>query len=97
MKLLLDTHVFLWYITSDAKLPYTFRDAIRDPNNDVYLSAAAIWEAVIKFALGKLPLPKAPADYLPKQRDSHGILSLPIDEAVFNLFGSASIIASRSI
>jgi hypothetical protein len=45
MKLLLDTHVFLWYITADPKLPATFRTAIQDPANEVYLSVASIWEA----------------------------------------------------
>ncbi len=58
MRLLLDTHVFLWYISADSRLPIAFRDAIRDPANDVYLSVASIWEAIIKHALGKLPPPK---------------------------------------
>jgi hypothetical protein len=59
MRLLLDTHVFLWYISADPQLPVAFRDAIRDPANEVYLSAASVWEAVIKHALGKLSLPEA--------------------------------------
>ena len=54
MKLLLDTHVFLWYITADPKLPATFRAAIQDVSNEVFLSAASVWEAVIKHNLGKL-------------------------------------------
>src|SRR3954468_13413938 len=80
MRLLLDTHVFLWYITADAKLPATFRAAITDPANEVFLSVASVWEAVIKYDLGKLPLPAPPAAYLPQQRDAHGIAALPIDE-----------------
>jgi len=80
MKLLLDTHIFLWYISADPQLPIAFRDAIRDPANEVYLSVASVWEAVIKFALGKLPLPEAPAEYLPRQREAHQIKSLPIEE-----------------
>jgi PIN domain nuclease of toxin-antitoxin system len=80
MRLLLDTHVFLWYISADPKLPATFQAAIQDPANEVYLSVASVWEAVIKYHLGKLPLPSPPADYLPQQRDAHGIASLPIDE-----------------
>jgi PIN domain nuclease of toxin-antitoxin system len=80
MKLLLDTHVFLWYITADPKLPAAFRAAIQDPANEVYLSVASVWEAVIKLQLGKLPLPTPPADYLPRQRSAHGIASLPIEE-----------------
>jgi PIN domain nuclease of toxin-antitoxin system len=80
MRLLLDTHVFLWYITADAKLPAAFRSAIQDPTNEVYLSAASVWEAVIKHGLGKLTLPASPAIYLPQQREAHGISSLPVDE-----------------
>ena len=80
MKLLLDTHVFLWYITADPSLPSTYRDAIQDPANEVFLSAASIWEAVIKHALGKLPLPAPPADFLPQQRIAHNISKLPVDE-----------------
>ncbi|HEX4589699.1 MAG TPA: type II toxin-antitoxin system VapC family toxin [Gemmataceae bacterium] len=80
MRLLLDTHVFLWYITADPRLPAAFRTAISDPANEVYLSVASVWEAVIKHALGKLPLPTAPGEYLPQQRNAHGIASLPVDE-----------------
>jgi PIN domain nuclease of toxin-antitoxin system len=82
MKLLLDTHVFLWYITADAKLPVNFQAAIRDPANEVHLSVVSIWEIVIKHGLGKLPLPSPPSDYLPQQRVAHGIESLPVIEEV---------------
>jgi PIN domain nuclease of toxin-antitoxin system len=83
MNLLLDTHVFLWYITGDPRLPEAFRTAIQDAGNTVSLSVASIWEAVIKNQLGKLPLPGPPAEYLPEQRVRHRIESLPIDEATF--------------
>jgi PIN domain nuclease of toxin-antitoxin system len=52
MRLLLDTHVFLWYITADARLPVPFLVAIREPTNEVYLSVVSIWEAVIKHGPG---------------------------------------------
>jgi PIN domain nuclease of toxin-antitoxin system len=83
MRLLLDTHVFLWYISADPQLPVAFREAIRDPANEVFLSAASVWEAVIKYALGKLPLPEAPAEYLPRQRGAHCITPLPVEEGAF--------------
>lgn len=83
MRILLDTHIFLWYISADRQLPPAFRDAIRDPANEVYLSAASVWEAVIKYALGKLPLPEAPAAYLPRQREAHRIAALPVEEGAF--------------
>lgn len=84
MKLLLDTHVFLWYITADPKLPATFRAAGQDSGNEVYLSVASIREAVIKYQLGKLPLSAPPADLLPLQREAHGIASLPVDEGAMS-------------
>jgi len=88
MKLLLDTHIFLWYINTDPRLPGLVKDAVQDRNNDVFLSAASVWEAAIKNALGKLPLPGPPAEYLPRQRRAHQIESLPItEEAISHLVG----------
>jgi PIN domain nuclease of toxin-antitoxin system len=81
MRLLLDTHIFLWLITGDSRLPGTFKNSIVDRDNDVYLSAASIWEIVVKYQLGKLPLPEPPETYIPKEREMHQILSLPITES----------------
>lgn len=81
MKLLLDTHVFLWFISGDTKLKPEHRAAIEDANNEVYFSVASVWEAVIKSQLGKLPLPQPAAVYLPEQRIRHRIATLEIDEA----------------
>ena len=69
MRLLLDTHVFLRYITAGSRLPAPFLGAVRDPTNEVYLSVASVWEAVIKHGLGKLHLPAPPAEYLAQQWD----------------------------
>ena len=80
MKILLDTHIFLWFISGDIQLETDVRDEIREPNNEIYLSVVSIWEAVVKYQLGKLPLPEHPATYLPKQRDLHQITSLNLDE-----------------
>lgn len=82
MKLLLDTHVFLWFITNDARLPLKFRKALSAPENDVYLSVASVWESLIKFQSGKLPLPESAETYLPRQRAKHNIATLPVDEKV---------------
>lgn len=81
MKILLDTHIFLWFISGDTKLSTDVRDAIRDPDNEAYLSAVSIWEAIVKYQLGKLTLPEPPQTYLPKQRDLHQISSLALDES----------------
>lgn len=81
MQLLLDTHIFLWYVTGDTKLSTATRDAIDEPNNDVFLSVGSFWEIVIKYELGKLPLPQTPDRFIPAQRKAHGIQSLPFDES----------------
>ena len=78
---MLDTHVFLWYISADRQLPVAFGEAVRDSANEVYLSVASVWEAVIKYNLGKLLLPEAPSEYLPRQREAHRIATLPVEEA----------------
>lgn len=81
MRLLLDTHVFLWFITADPRLPEPFKNAILDTENEAFLSVAAFWEIVVKNQLGKLPLPESPGTYIPKERDLHQISSLPILES----------------
>ena len=81
MKLLLDTHIFLWFISADARLSAEVKALIVAPENEVYLSVASVWEVVIKYQLGKLPLPQTPEIYLPVQRQNHGISSLEIDES----------------
>ncbi len=80
MRILLDTHIFLWFISGDTQLSTNLRDEIRDPDNEVYLSAVSVWEAIVKYQLGKLPLPENPETYLPKQRNLHQIASLALDE-----------------
>ncbi|MCP6762366.1 MAG: type II toxin-antitoxin system VapC family toxin [Fischerella sp. CENA71] len=80
MKILLDTHIFLWFISGDNRLSVDVRDAIRDSDNEVYLSVVSIWESIVKYQLGKLPLPLSPEIYLPKQRDRHQIANLDLDE-----------------
>lgn len=80
MKILLDTHIFLWFISGDPRLSADLRDAIRQTDNEVYLSVVSIWESIVKHSLGKLPLPEPPETYLPKQRSLHQIVSLAVDE-----------------
>jgi len=56
MKLLLDTHTFLWFVNDNPKLSNRLKDLIEDTNNVSYLSVASLWEMSIKFNLGKLML-----------------------------------------
>jgi|ERR1035437_8001809 PIN domain nuclease of toxin-antitoxin system len=80
MNLLLDTHVFLWFLLDDSRLPEPFRQAIKFEENRVYLSVVSVWETAIKQQLGKLPLPGPAAVYLPEARRRHHIEPLPLNE-----------------
>jgi PIN domain nuclease of toxin-antitoxin system len=52
MRLLLDTHISLWFISGDARLAVDWRESIRDADNEVYVSVVSLWEAVVKHRLG---------------------------------------------
>ena len=58
MNLLLDSHALLWALGAPEKLKPRAHDAIVDPRNAVYFSAASIWELELKAAKGKLVLPE---------------------------------------
>jgi PIN domain nuclease of toxin-antitoxin system len=73
VRLLLDTHVVLWWLADDPSLSQEIKASL-DHEPDVYVSAATIWEVAIKQAIGKL---KEPAD-LPERILSSGFVQLPI-------------------
>ena len=56
MRLLLDTHTFLWFVTNDPQLSENALHWIADPTNQVLISPASYWEIAIKVSLGKYPL-----------------------------------------
>ncbi len=80
MKILLDTHAFLWWITDAPQLSETARNIIRNSKNSLYWSSASSWEVAIKYALGRLPLPDKPEIFLPKELEKNRIESLPITD-----------------
>ena len=67
MKLLLDTHVILWWLADDPALKPDARSAISETSNLVHVSAVSLWEIVIKRSLGKLRLPDDWADVLMRE------------------------------
>lgn len=81
MKVLLDTHVFLWFVSADHRLSPAMLDGLRDPSNRIFLSVVSLWEIIVKHQIGKLPLPAQPATYVTAQRVRHRIETLPLDEA----------------
>lgn len=56
MRLLLDTHILLWWVAGDRKLPRSLRDRITSAENDVSVSAATFWEIAIKMSLGRIDI-----------------------------------------
>lgn len=79
MKVILDTHVFLWWIVDDPRLSPRARQVLSQPKNELLLSAASGWEMAIKVGLGKLKIP-APIDrFIIDQLNINGISVLPID------------------
>ncbi len=73
MKFLLDTSVFLWGLSDEHRLNLRGQDILASSSSELYFSAAGTWEIAIKYALGSLPLPKAPAEFV-----FHALRSGPI-------------------
>lgn len=80
MKILLDTVVFLQIISGSSSLSKKSLDLFSDSHNDIYLSVISIWEIILKYKLGKLPLPESPDIMITDQARRHDISILPLDE-----------------
>ena len=78
MRLLLDTHAFLWWLEGNPRFPATARRAIQDAANDVIVSAATAWEITTKHRLGKLRMAAAVAEDVPAAIATQGFEALPI-------------------
>ena len=81
MKILLDTHCWLWWITTPERLSPEAQKLITDGGNQVFLSAASSWEIAIKCALGKLPLPENPEKFVPPRLTRDAIKPLSINHS----------------
>ncbi len=77
MKLLLDTHAWLWLQHAPERLGSAL-SATQDPAHELLFSAASSWEIAIKFALGKLTLPVPPTSYVPDRIASSGVVPLAV-------------------
>lgn len=84
MRLLLDTHVWLWLISAPDRLTETMRRQLTDPTAELYLSVAAVWEIAIKHAAGKLRYSGSPQAQVPIhiQRSGVAILGITVDHAL---------------
>ncbi|MGH9256975.1 MAG: type II toxin-antitoxin system VapC family toxin [Vicinamibacterales bacterium] len=79
MRLLLDTCTFLW-LSGGGGLSSDAAAAVRDPSNDVLLSAVSVWEIASKHKAGRLPLPEPPDRLIPTERGLRGVGALAFDE-----------------
>jgi PIN domain nuclease of toxin-antitoxin system len=86
MKLLLDTHAFLWSLFSPEKLGQRARREIISPENEVSVSVVTFWEVSLKYALGKLELSGVAPEELPDFADQMGLEILPIHPAEASSF-----------
>ena len=78
MKLLLDTHAYLWWTDSDPRLSGVAKSAISDPANDVYVSSVTAIEMAIKVSLGKLTIPLPLEAFLGTTMGAAGFIELPL-------------------
>lgn len=83
MKLLLDTHTFLWFITGNLRLSTKARLLIEDAANDKFVSIVSLWEIALKFSLGKLILTDDFDVLFPNQLIVNGFTELPIETKHF--------------
>lgn len=86
MKILFDTHAFLWFCRGDKKLSAKARHIIEDEATVLFLSVASVWEMAIKLSLGKLHFQKPFETMIPDLLDQNGIFLLPLQmDHIFSL------------
>ncbi|PZU96726.1 MAG: PIN domain nuclease [Pseudanabaena sp.] len=78
MKVLLDTHAFLWWVADDPQISTNAKDIISNPDNEVYFSVVNAWEIIIKVGTGKLSLSEPPETYIPSRIASNQFEILPV-------------------
>ena len=78
MKLLFDTHAFLWFVAGDERLSRRSRRALEDDAAELHLSAASVWEIAIKSSLGRLTL-DAPLDVYMAEKAANGFRMLAVE------------------
>ena len=79
MRLLLDTHTFLWWVEDAPYLSKKARQALANPDNECLLSLVSCWEMAIKLSLGKLKLAGVIERFIPEQLAANGFRQLAID------------------
>ena len=81
MRLLVDTHAYLWWGIDPSKLSTRAAEALSNSENEIYVSVASLWEIMVKSKLGKLELPVSLQIYAARQREENLVQTLAITEA----------------
>ena len=98
MKLLLDTHAFLWWVDGTHPLSRRAKAKVADADTEVFLSIASSWEIAVTVSLGKLRLPKTPNRFIAEQVSHNGFALLEASlEHVCRVADMRSITAIPSI
>ncbi len=79
MRLLLDTHAFLWFVLNDPQLSTAARTAISDPKNGVFVSPATFWEVAIRVSIGKYTVHGPLEDFFQRAIKDNDFEVLPIE------------------
>ena len=79
MRLLLDTHAFLWFLLDDPRLSHDSRVLIEDATNEVAISPASYWEIAIKIRLGKYSLPEPYQVFMEREIADNDFTVIPIE------------------
>jgi PIN domain nuclease of toxin-antitoxin system len=78
MRILLDTHAFLWWVTDDERLSIPARTSIGASDNQVFMSAASAWEIITKVRIGRLPLPEPVDGFIARHLEENAFQPLAI-------------------
>ena len=81
MRILLDTHCWLWSLVTPEKMADDALAHLQDGANDVHVSAATIWELAVKVSIGKLAIPEPLDVFVSRRIAAQGILGLPVSLA----------------
>lgn len=82
VRILLDTCAFIWLTSAPGHLGPAAKAALEDPHKERFLSLASVWEIVLKYHTGKLPLPKIPEVWIEEQVRLQDITILNIERGV---------------
>jgi PIN domain nuclease of toxin-antitoxin system len=82
MKILLDTHIWLWYSLGNPKLSQNLRTLLSDPQNELWISPISIWEAVLLAERGRISLSPEPISWIESSLQTLGIIEAQLNHAI---------------